>query len=114
MGARIFRFPAPAIFFSLCFLSTPVDGATYRVSSMDDLNSRISAAVAGDLIIVSNGIYTTSASIGVNRGGTEKNPMWPAPTVRSPAAFGCIITISTTSESRVVMERRLSVLASAV
>src|SRR5690349_14548531 len=49
--------------------------ATYTVTSIADLNTRISSAVAGDIIIVQDGVYTTSSSIGVTRTGTAANPI---------------------------------------
>jgi autotransporter-associated beta strand protein len=48
---------------------------TYYVGSISDLNSRISSAVAGDTIIVSNGVYTTTSSIAVTKVGTAANPI---------------------------------------
>jgi poly(beta-D-mannuronate) lyase len=44
--------------------------ATYTVSSISALQSRINSAVAGDIIILQNGIYTTSAAITINRQGS--------------------------------------------
>jgi poly(beta-D-mannuronate) lyase len=52
-----------------------VSAATYEVSSIADLQSRINSAVAGDVIVVHNGVYTTSASITVNRQGTATDPI---------------------------------------
>jgi hypothetical protein len=49
--------------------------ATYEVNSIPDLQARINNAVAGDVIIVHNGVYTTSASITVNRKGDATNPI---------------------------------------
>ena len=49
--------------------------ATYEVSSIPDLQARINSAVAGDVIIVHNGVYATSASITVNRQGTATDPI---------------------------------------
>jgi hypothetical protein len=49
--------------------------ATYEVNSIPDLQTRINNAVAGDVIIVHNGVYTTSASITVNRKGDATNPI---------------------------------------
>src|SRR5688572_25936566 len=49
--------------------------ATYEVTSVPDLQSRINAAVAGDVIVVHNGVYTTSAFITVNRQGTAEQPI---------------------------------------
>src|SRR6266545_501453 len=49
--------------------------ATYEVNSLPDLQARINSAVAGDVIIVHNGVYTTTASITVNRRGTATDPI---------------------------------------
>ena len=49
--------------------------ATYFVSSISELQSRINAAAAGDIIVVRDGLYTTSASISINRVGTAANPI---------------------------------------
>ena len=49
--------------------------ATSTVSSIADLNRRISGAVAGDTIIVKNGVYSTRASIAVNRVGAKDKPI---------------------------------------
>lgn len=49
--------------------------ATYNVTSISELNTRIGAAVAGDTIIVKNGTYTASASIGVSKVGTAALPI---------------------------------------
>src|SRR5262249_50102487 len=59
----------------LSFLAIMASGATYQVSSISELNTRIASAVAGDTIIVQNGVYTTSSSIGVTRVGTAVNPI---------------------------------------
>ena len=45
--------------------------ATYTVNSISALQTRINSAVAGDIIILQNGIYTTSAAIAINRQGTS-------------------------------------------
>lgn len=55
--------------------TTTANAATYQVNSIPDLQARINSAVAGDIIIVHNGIYTTSSSITVNRQGTLSNPI---------------------------------------
>jgi poly(beta-D-mannuronate) lyase len=49
--------------------------ATYAVHSIADLQARINNAMPGDVIIVHNGVYTTSASITVNRQGTATDPI---------------------------------------
>src|SRR5215813_15529570 len=55
--------------------ATTTFAATYEVNSIPDLQTRINSAVAGDVIIVHNGVYTTSASITVNRTGTPTDPI---------------------------------------
>jgi len=49
--------------------------ATNQVSSISELNARISTAVPGDTIIVSNGLYATTSSIAVTKVGTAANPI---------------------------------------
>src|SRR5499433_1983136 len=48
---------------------------TFRVSSLSALQSRINSAIAGDLIILTNGVYTSSATITVNRQGSAQHPI---------------------------------------
>ncbi len=62
--------------------AAPASAAIYTVSSIPDLQTRIDAALPGDIIIVRRGVYTTSASITVGRQGTESDPIrilaqWP-------------------------------------
>jgi len=65
--------------FGCCLLAAflaqrqPLSAATYNVGSIANLTTRINSAVAGDEIVVSNGVYTTSASIGIGRAGTAAN-----------------------------------------
>src|ERR1041385_9030878 len=59
----------------LALAAGAASAATYQVGSISDLNSRISSAVAGDTIIVSNGVYTTSSSIAVTKVGTAASPI---------------------------------------
>jgi poly(beta-D-mannuronate) lyase len=61
--------------FLLSFLAVDVLATTYNVSSIADLNAKIGIAVAGDTIIVANGVYTTTSSIAVGRDGTAANPI---------------------------------------
>src|SRR5690242_16501842 len=49
--------------------------ATYEVNSIATLQSTIDNAVAGDVIVMQNGVYTTDAYITVNRQGTEAEPI---------------------------------------
>src|SRR5215475_7889506 len=69
------------VFLRLCFAlagmlcAATASAATYEVNSIPDLQARINSAVAGDVIIAHNGVYTTSASITVNRQGTATDPI---------------------------------------
>jgi poly(beta-D-mannuronate) lyase len=69
------------ILFSICLilagmmLAATASAATYEVNSIPDLQTRINSAAAGDIIIVHNGVYTTSAAITVNRQGTATAPI---------------------------------------
>jgi chondroitinase B-like protein len=49
--------------------------ATYKVNTIEDLQARINGAVAGDVIVANNGVYTTSASITVGCRGTATDPI---------------------------------------
>jgi poly(beta-D-mannuronate) lyase len=49
--------------------------STYEVDSLAALQARISAAVPGDLIVVKDGVYTTTAPIAVERKGTAERPI---------------------------------------
>src|SRR5205809_3756066 len=66
-----------SIAFLSCLFAAAVSAAaaTYQVSSISELNSRIASAVAGDTIIVSNGVYTTTSSIAVTKVGAAANPI---------------------------------------
>jgi poly(beta-D-mannuronate) lyase len=63
------------LFCTVLFLATSTRATTYTVSSISELNTRISAAVAGDTIIVTNGVYNSSSTISINRQGTVANPI---------------------------------------
>src|ERR1700744_4264980 len=60
----------------------------YQVGSIADLNAKIAIAVAGDTIIVSNGVYSSSSSIAVNKMGTAASPI----TIRAQTIGGVEIT----------------------
>jgi len=48
---------------------------TFRVSTISALQSQINSAIAGDLIILTNGVYTTTGAITINRQGTAQHPI---------------------------------------
>jgi hypothetical protein len=48
---------------------------TFRVSTISALQSRINSAIAGDLIILTNGVYTTTGAITINKQGTSQHPI---------------------------------------
>jgi Chondroitinase B len=52
-----------------------VAATTTNVNSISGLQSAINSAVAGDEIVVANGLYTTSAPISVSRRGTALAPI---------------------------------------
>lgn len=56
-------------------LPSGASAATYIVGSIQDLQARIDSAVPGDVIIVHNGVYTTTAPIRANRQGTADEPI---------------------------------------
>src|SRR5262245_23961627 len=49
--------------------------ATYRVASIPEFVSRISNAVAGDTIIVRNGVYSNTAPINIFSAGKKAKPI---------------------------------------
>lgn len=61
--------------FTITSGTEPAPLRTFRVSSIADLQSRINSAVAGDLIILTNGVYTTSGAITITRQGTAQHPI---------------------------------------
>jgi poly(beta-D-mannuronate) lyase len=63
------------LFLAGMMLAATASAATYEVNSIPDLQARINSAVAGDIIIVHNGVYTTNATITVNRQGTATDPI---------------------------------------
>jgi predicted nucleic acid-binding Zn ribbon protein len=72
-GPRVWR--AALIVAGLFLGASPLLAATYTVTSISALQSRIDAALAGDVIIVQDGSYTTSAAITVNKAGTSSAPI---------------------------------------
>ena len=74
MTPRSFRFGC-RLFACAMMQTLPLSAATYYVGSVANLATRINSAVAGDEIVVSNGVYTTSSSIGIGRAGTAANPI---------------------------------------
>jgi len=50
--------------------ATSASAATYNVSNLTDLRNRINSAVAGDTIILANGVYDSTSAITLDRQGT--------------------------------------------
>src|SRR5215470_19815156 len=61
--------------FTITSETEPAPLRTFRVSSISALQSQINSAIAGDLIILTNGVYTTTGAITVNRQGTAQHPI---------------------------------------
>src|SRR5690348_1427838 len=57
------------------FFAVAAHAATYVVTNLTDLNTRISGAVAGDTIIVTNGVYSSPSAINITRTGTAAKPI---------------------------------------
>jgi poly(beta-D-mannuronate) lyase len=55
--------------------ASSLNAATYQVGSIESLAARINIAVAGDTVVVSNGVYATSAPIEIRRAGTAAMPI---------------------------------------
>ncbi|OCX52162.1 hypothetical protein BEL04_11775 [Mucilaginibacter sp. PPCGB 2223] len=65
---------------SLCiaavlWLCTAAFADTVKVASIDALQSAINNAKAGDVVILANGVYYTTADITIDRKGTKENPI---------------------------------------
>lgn len=73
---------------SLLAVANLCSAATYRVSSLAELNTRIAGAVAGDTILLSNGVYTSASAINITQAGTAANPI----TIRADSIGGVEIT----------------------
>jgi hypothetical protein len=61
--------------FTITVGTEPPPTRTFRVSSLSALQSRINSALPGDLIILTNGVYTSTATINIDRQGTSQNPI---------------------------------------
>jgi hypothetical protein len=61
--------------FTITVDTEPPPTRTFRVSSLSALQSRINSALPGDLIILTNGVYTSTATINIDRQGTSQNPI---------------------------------------
>src|SRR5262245_16970819 len=65
-----------------------ISAATYPVASLAELTTRVSAAEAGDTIIVKNGTYTVGAAIEITRAGAASKPI----VIRAETVGGVEIT----------------------
>src|SRR5262245_61450562 len=68
--------------------ASSAQATTFNVSSISALQTRINSAVAGDIIILQNGTYTTSAAITISRTGTASQPI----TIQAQTPGGVTIT----------------------
>jgi poly(beta-D-mannuronate) lyase len=65
----------------------PAAADTYRVASLADLQARINAALPGDVILVKDGTYTTTAPITIDRKGLAGKPIRIAAQARGNVAI---------------------------
>lgn len=63
------------LFFLLFTTFKTVSAATITVSSLSALQTAINSANAGDVIMLTNGVYTSSADITISRKGTAAQPI---------------------------------------
>jgi poly(beta-D-mannuronate) lyase len=64
-----------AILFLSLFASKNLFGRTIIVSSIEALQNAINNAGPGDILLLANGIYTTTADITINKTGTASKPI---------------------------------------
>ncbi|MGN8038548.1 chondroitinase-B domain-containing protein [Chitinophaga sp. 22321] len=73
---RIRRIMSKTILSVLCLAaSASLSAATINVSSLSALQTAINNAVAGDTIVLANGVYTASSNITVSKQGTAASPI---------------------------------------
>lgn len=65
---------AALLLLSLLFFEN-LSARTIKVSSLTDLQTAINNAVPGDIIILTNGIYTSTNDVIINNKGTEAKPI---------------------------------------
>lgn len=61
--------------FTITVENEPPPLRTFRVSTLSSLQSRIDSALPGDLIILTNGVYNSTATINISKQGTAQNPI---------------------------------------
>jgi hypothetical protein len=71
----------------LCVIPATITAATITVSSLSALQTAINNAAPGDIIILSNGNYSASADITVNKQGTATSPI----TIQAQTIGGAVI-----------------------
>ena len=64
-------------FLILVALAAPIAASadTYQVDSIANLQARINGARPGDVIVVRDGVYTTSAPLTIDRQGSKDKPI---------------------------------------
>jgi poly(beta-D-mannuronate) lyase len=69
------KFMKKLLFSILMFVAATAMASTITVSSITELQSAIAAAKPGDIILLKDGVYTTTADITINKVGTAKQPI---------------------------------------
>jgi poly(beta-D-mannuronate) lyase len=75
MRNRCLLFVRVGAAFAAITCAATASAETFEVDSIADLQMRIDTALPGDVIVVHNGTYATSAFITVNRQGTAESPI---------------------------------------
>ena len=63
------------LFLILLFVSAKIFATTITVASIAELQSAIDKAKPGDVILVKDGVYTTTADIVITNAGTKERPI---------------------------------------
>lgn len=75
-GLQMRRMMKRTIFCMLCLTAAVrLSAATINVSSLSALQTAINNAVAGDIIILANGVYTASTDVTISKQGTAAQPI---------------------------------------
>lgn len=72
---RTFVTPLAVFLFLVVIAAESVAGETYLVDSIAALQTKLAQALPGDVFVLKNGVYTTSAPIKIDRAGTAADPI---------------------------------------